>query len=142
MLVIRDYVLSLARNGFERFYFLNGHGGNIATTQAAFSEIYAETSLNPGWGRPHIRCKLANWYGFQPVSALCRSEEHTSELQSLMRISYAVFCLQKKKKLIHTHNPRLIKLKHKSKSTITSYLHMKTTTRTHTNDHREPHKRS
>src|SRR3546814_7894364 len=30
-----------------------------------------------------------------------RSEEHTSELQSLMRISYAVFCLKKKKK---THN--------------------------------------
>src|SRR3546814_8975030 len=30
-----------------------------------------------------------------------RSEEHTSELQSLMRISYAVFCLQKKKELIH-----------------------------------------
>src|SRR3546814_2907771 len=29
----------------------------------------------------------------------CRSEEHTSELQSLMRISYAVFCLKKKKKL-------------------------------------------
>src|SRR3546814_1897083 len=28
----------------------------------------------------------------------CRSEEHTSELQSLMRISYAVFCLKKKKK--------------------------------------------
>src|SRR3546814_10983046 len=31
-----------------------------------------------------------------------RSEEHTSELQSLMRISYAVFCLKKKKKLIFT----------------------------------------
>src|SRR3546814_3164902 len=30
--------------------------------------------------------------------ALTRSEEHTSELQSLMRISYAVFCLKKKKK--------------------------------------------
>src|SRR3546814_1086149 len=30
-----------------------------------------------------------------------RSEEHTSELQSLMRISYAVFCLQKKTQLIH-----------------------------------------
>src|SRR3546814_10015167 len=29
----------------------------------------------------------------------CRSEEHTSELQSLMRISYAVFCLKKKIKL-------------------------------------------
>src|SRR3546814_7633700 len=33
-----------------------------------------------------------------------RSEEHTSELQSLMRISYAVFCIKKKKKQIkHTH---------------------------------------
>src|SRR3546814_2637755 len=32
---------------------------------------------------------------------VCRSEEHTSELQSLMRISYAVFCLKKKRK-IHT----------------------------------------
>src|SRR3546814_9890424 len=31
--------------------------------------------------------------------AVGRSEEHTSELQSLMRISYAVFCLKKKKKL-------------------------------------------
>src|SRR3546814_18194606 len=31
-----------------------------------------------------------------------RSEEHTSELQSLMRISYAVFCLKKKKKQIRT----------------------------------------
>src|SRR3546814_3688281 len=30
-----------------------------------------------------------------------RSEEHTSELQSLMRISYAVFCLKKKKKCTH-----------------------------------------
>src|SRR3546814_3481995 len=32
------------------------------------------------------------------AAALGRSEEHTSELQSLMRISYAVFCLKKKKK--------------------------------------------
>src|SRR3546814_3046711 len=35
-----------------------------------------------------------------------RSEEHTSELQSLMRISYAVFCLKKKKKQ-HTHTYNL-----------------------------------
>src|SRR3546814_17971039 len=34
-----------------------------------------------------------------------RSEEHTSELQSLMRISYAVFCLKKKKLNIQTHDP-------------------------------------
>src|SRR3546814_9391527 len=33
----------------------------------------------------------------EPPAALDRSEEHTSELQSLMRISYAVFCLKKKK---------------------------------------------
>src|SRR3546814_11201461 len=32
-----------------------------------------------------------------PLVSLLRSEEHTSELQSLMRISYAVFCLKKKK---------------------------------------------
>src|SRR3546814_3906527 len=32
-----------------------------------------------------------------PAAKLVRSEEHTSELQSLMRISYAVFCLKKKK---------------------------------------------
>src|SRR3546814_6282521 len=40
--------------------------------------------------------------GVPLVEALetCRSEEHTSELQSLMRISYAVFCLKKKKKTI------------------------------------------
>src|SRR3546814_3162511 len=38
------------------------------------------------------------------VCSALRSEEHTSELQSLMRISYAVFCLKKKnhKKFIHT----------------------------------------
>src|SRR3546814_5463238 len=34
-----------------------------------------------------------------------RSEEHTSELQSLMRISYAVFCLKKKKKKQHIVRP-------------------------------------
>src|SRR3546814_6790750 len=32
-----------------------------------------------------------------PMASALRSEEHTSELQSLMRISYAVFCLKKKK---------------------------------------------
>src|SRR3546814_10367710 len=36
--------------------------------------------------------------------AVGRSEEHTSELQSLMRISYAVFCLKKKNTTNNTHN--------------------------------------
>src|SRR3546814_5214534 len=38
------------------------------------------------------------------VPAAIRSEEHTSELQSLMRISYAVFCLKKKHKTKHHQN--------------------------------------
>src|SRR3546814_5088045 len=37
-----------------------------------------------------------------------RSEEHTSELQSLMRISYAVFCLKKKKTTSNTHDTQEI----------------------------------
>src|SRR3546814_4922234 len=41
---------------------------------------------------------LAAGVNFPLGSAVFRSEEHTSELQSLMRISYAVFCLKKKKK--------------------------------------------
>src|SRR3546814_5948377 len=36
-----------------------------------------------------------------PEGGIARSEEHTSELQSLMRISYAVFCLKKKKTNTH-----------------------------------------
>src|SRR3546814_2030442 len=39
-----------------------------------------------------------------------RSEEHTSELQSLMRISYAVFCLKKKKQI----RTKLVQLEHKT----------------------------
>src|SRR3546814_2067911 len=42
---------------------------------------------------PVARMMPASWH---------RSEEHTSELQSLMRISYAVFCLKKKNKMTHT----------------------------------------
>src|SRR3546814_1779290 len=38
------------------------------------------------------------FYNNKDVGGAVRSEEHTSELQSLMRISYAVFCLKKKKK--------------------------------------------
>src|SRR3546814_5952873 len=42
--------------------------------------------------RPQVRS-----VSFDPATGIERSEEHTSELQSLMRISYAVFCLKKKK---------------------------------------------
>src|SRR3546814_9645953 len=40
----------------------------------------------------------SRWHPASPETAATRSEEHTSELQSLMRISYAVFCLKKKNK--------------------------------------------
>src|SRR3546814_8130906 len=51
---------------------------------------------NPDWGNPGVDQYVGHikaWYEG-------RSEEHTSELQSLMRISYAVFCLKKKKNKI------------------------------------------
>src|SRR3546814_2251498 len=44
------------------------------------------------------RTAMATRLGAPRSAAATRSEEHTSELQSLMRISYAVFCLKKKKK--------------------------------------------
>src|SRR3546814_2026375 len=44
----------------------------------------------------------------QAKALLQRSEEHTSELQSLMRISYAVFCLKKKTHTTLTHTQKLI----------------------------------
>src|SRR3546814_9694073 len=58
-----------------------------------------------------VRPRLARFHGKVPARvtrhADLRSEEHTSELQSLMRISYAVFCLKKKKtKKTDQHNSR------------------------------------
>src|SRR3546814_2458971 len=44
------------------------------------------------WKWQNAHCML---FGRHP-GEICRSEEHTSELQSLMRISYAVFCLKQK----------------------------------------------
>src|SRR3546814_10496834 len=48
-----------------------------------------------------IACLLIVGRWLLPDRQVLRSEEHTSELQSLMRISYAVFCLKKKKKKKH-----------------------------------------
>src|SRR3546814_16196189 len=45
-----------------------------------------------------MQWRAENPYGMHASTGMARSEEHTSELQSLMRISYAVFCLKKKKK--------------------------------------------
>lgn len=61
--VIGDYVNSLAHHGFDRFYFINGHGGNSATIEAAFQEIYTAHSLSrAGANEPSVGCKLRNWW--------------------------------------------------------------------------------
>ena len=71
--VVRDVVESLHRHGFERFFFLNGHGGNIATCDAAFSEIYADFSLRvSGADRPPPRCTMVNWFDGPDIMALSK----------------------------------------------------------------------
>src|SRR3546814_10873296 len=59
----------------------------------------------------------------RPISRSWRSEEHTSELQSLMRISYAVFCLKKKKQTTHeqksTNSDHIYT--HKNRKLVTHY---------------------
>src|SRR3546814_7418217 len=83
------------------------HGADVAPLPCANGYPLAEgscrtgTADRQGWltGETDHWCKTsasATSAGRLPPS---RSEEHTSELQSLMRISYAVFCLKKKKKI-------------------------------------------
>src|SRR3546814_1213078 len=81
-------------------------GGDVALLRPIIVHVLADEagavagSLQPGGdGRPVVAegAELARAAGGQHV-ALNRSAEHTSELQSLMRISYAVFCLKKKNK--------------------------------------------
>ncbi len=69
--VLRDVVESLTTHGFELCYFLNGHGGNIPTVRAAFSEIYAEEAISSG-NRVPARCVLCNWYMTPRVRAISR----------------------------------------------------------------------
>ncbi len=56
--LVGDVVHSLLRHGLERFLFINGHGGNVASLEAAFSELYAEASF--AGRRAGFACKLKN----------------------------------------------------------------------------------
>jgi creatinine amidohydrolase len=70
--VIIDSVVCLARQGFERFHFINGHGGNVASLQVASWEMY---SLLPAMGFAHperIRFKFDSWYELESVRAVSR----------------------------------------------------------------------
>src|SRR3546814_974486 len=86
----------------------------LAPTEAgdflAWFEGLRETGPGQGdplfpWLASHASKEELRWFFEQEAAGeagfddLVRSEEHTSELQSLMRISYAVFCLKKKKKI-------------------------------------------
>src|SRR3546814_6871169 len=82
------------------------------TRSASASHQYAMPSIglpgNAWWissrGKDFaFRCIARPSYAISLDSIACRSEEHTSELQSLMRISYAVFCLKKKNKIETEH---------------------------------------
>ena len=67
ILVIHDLIISLVANGFERIYLVNGHGGNIATTKAAFMEVYKTASLRKFSWASKVRCKVFSWFNSPEV---------------------------------------------------------------------------
>src|SRR3546814_10176932 len=73
--------------------------GNMNMTPITFVQCSAIEEQSRSSGQ--VQSQAPNPIGRTP---LLRSEEHTSELQSLMRISYAVFCLKKKKTNVTTNN--------------------------------------
>ncbi|MBZ9781491.1 creatininase family protein [Pseudomonas sp. REP124] len=69
---IGDWTRSLVAHGFEKIFFLNGHGGNIASIEAAFSELYAEASFHR---RPAgFALKLCNWWDLEGVGTLANAQ--------------------------------------------------------------------
>src|SRR3546814_10005833 len=64
-------------------------------------------SFTAPFAEDHLRTIRDTSYGMTRPE-IVRSEEHTSELQSLMRISYAVFCLKKKNTTYNNHRQTLI----------------------------------
>ena len=69
--VIVDVVRSLHRQGFKHIYFLNGHGGNVATINAAFQELYAQSTFGEV-GLSDLRLILRNWYMAESVGKISK----------------------------------------------------------------------
>src|SRR3546814_945869 len=100
--------------GFEPLFVLLDDAGNLAHSEMGFGN--SVVMVGNEWSDDHKSPKSIGGKNTQSVhvqlnvgddiDAHCakRSEEHTSELQSLMRISYAVFCLKKTKKTKNRNN--------------------------------------
>lgn len=72
ILVIRDYITCLARAGFTKFFFINGHGGNIATLKAAFSETYTYLADLNVPNSDRVQCQIGNWFMCSSVYKLAK----------------------------------------------------------------------
>jgi creatinine amidohydrolase len=70
--VIKDTIASLARHGFTHLYFLNGHGGNVESVRAAFSEIHADAGLGRSHRQKPVRCTIVNWWTMRGIKKLSR----------------------------------------------------------------------
>ncbi|MGB0695633.1 MAG: creatininase family protein [Rhodospirillaceae bacterium] len=79
--LVRDWVDSLSSHGFKRFLFINGHGGNIPSVQAAFYEIYEENRRRDGGEAPDVQCRLCSWFLTPPVARLTKEYYGDSEGQ-------------------------------------------------------------
>src|SRR3546814_15019570 len=75
------------------------HHHALAAALLAVAAGAAVDVLHLGHSVPFLVAVLVGPSGDESAVGVSRSEEHTSELQSLMRISYAVFCLKKKKNI-------------------------------------------
>src|SRR3546814_1145797 len=76
----------------------------IAATESAAPDAYREILIESGGDDIVLTSEVTGIpSNMLRLSLERRSEEHTSELQSLMRISYAVFCLKKKNNTTHIH---------------------------------------
>lgn len=70
--VIKDYLTCLTTAGFTKFFFINGHGGNIATLKAAFAETYAHLADLRLPNASLVKCRLANWFTCSSVYQLAK----------------------------------------------------------------------
>ena len=60
--LVRDYITCLTRAGFTKFFFINGHGGNMATLKAAFAETYAHLADLNIPNAHLVQCQVGNWF--------------------------------------------------------------------------------